>query len=398
MRILVFYQYFGTTKGGWSTRIYEFTKRWVGKGHKVTVVTTPYYKSDIKSSQFYSKRIIDGIEVIIINTPDSNKNSLLKRSVFALIFSLVSVYFALTKAHDVVISSSGPMTTAIPGIASKVFRNKKFVFEIRDLWPKGGIELGMISNTSLIKFGLWFEKYCYKCADLVVACSIGMRQGVESVAPGTKTVVIPNSSDLALFGKRDGVPKGYPTFWQGEPLFIYAGSLGLMDDCRQFIEGIKTVAHLTFKVAIIGDGAQKEELIDLVRSYGLTDKVSFIGLLPKTEVVEWFGIACSSFVTFKNIAVLHTSSPNKMFDSFAAGVPIIQSTKGWIRELVYKYQCGINVDPEDPKSFGSAIRFILENPEKAMKYGENARFVAENLFDRNKLANLYLKEMCNLNP
>ncbi len=398
MRILVFYQYFGTPKGGWSTRIYEFTKRWVDKGHKVTVVTTPYYKSDIKATKFFSKFTIDGIEVVVINTPDNNKDSLLKRVFFASTFSLLSGYFALAKAHDVVVSSSGPITTAIPGILSKLLRKKKFVFEVRDLWPKGGIELGVISNANLIKFGLWFEKYCYKSADLVVACSIGMKEGVQAVAPRTKSIVIPNSSDLLLFEKFHRLPDHYPISWREAPLFIYAGSLGLMDDCRQFIEGIKTASSLKFNVAIIGDGAQKDELVELVQKYNLTEKVRFFGLLPKTEVVEWFGVACASFVTFKNIPVLQTCSPNKMFDSFAARVPIIQSTKGWIKKLVDEYECGINVDPDDASSFGRAIEFAVSNPEKMRKYGENARLVAEKLFDRDMLANLYLDEICNLNP
>lgn len=398
MRILVFYQYFGTPKGGWSTRIYEFTRRWVDEGHEVTVITTPYYKSDIKADGYISNQVIDGINVIVINSPDSNKDSLLKRGVNALTFSLVSIYYALTLNHDIVLSSSGPMTTAIPGIFSKVFRKKKFVFEIRDLWPKGGIELGMIKNSSLIKMGLWFEKYCYNKSDLIVACSIGMEEGVQLVLPEAKTIVIPNSSDLRLFEKCiSKYPENIPEDWKKEPLFIYAGSLGLMDDCQQFIEGIKQVADSTFNVAILGDGAQKNDLISLVEKYGLSQKVKFFGLLPKTEVVKWFGVSIASFVTFKNLPVLHTSSPNKMFDSFAAGVPIIQSTQGWIKLLVQKNECGINVDPESPVSFGNAITFMIENPEAAKKYGENARLVAEKFFDRNKLSEYYLREICKLN-
>ena len=37
MRILYFYQYFTTPKGSWSTRVYEFTRRWVKAGDTVTV-------------------------------------------------------------------------------------------------------------------------------------------------------------------------------------------------------------------------------------------------------------------------------------------------------------------------------------------------------------------------
>ena len=67
MRILFFYQYFGTPKGGWSTRVYELCRRWVAAGYHVTVVTAPYEKSDITASGFISRKQIEGIDLIIIN-------------------------------------------------------------------------------------------------------------------------------------------------------------------------------------------------------------------------------------------------------------------------------------------------------------------------------------------
>ncbi len=314
MRILIFYQYFGTPKGGWSTRYYEFTRRWVKEGNEVTVVTSPYYKSDIRTDKFIERTSIEGVNLIIINSPDSNKDSFLKRAWNALRFSLISVYYALTESHDVVISSSGPITTAIPGLASKWFRGKKLVFEVRDLWPKGGIELGKLSNPLAKSVALGFEKMIYNNSDLVVSCSSGMEAGVKEVAENVKTLVIPNSSDVSLFSSDAGLPhfpKGVdPTL----PIFIYAGSLGLMDDCRQILKGIKAAEDLELAFVFIGDGAEKELLQQLTQEYGLEKKVWFLGLIPKVEVVKWLQQARASFVTFKDLPVLHTSSPNKMFD------------------------------------------------------------------------------------
>nr|MBA2561795.1 glycosyltransferase WbuB [Chitinophagaceae bacterium] len=52
MKIVYFYQYFSTSKGSWGTRVYEFAKEWVIKGHEVTVVSSIYSKSDLKSEKF----------------------------------------------------------------------------------------------------------------------------------------------------------------------------------------------------------------------------------------------------------------------------------------------------------------------------------------------------------
>lgn len=388
MKILIFYQYFGTPKGGWSTRYYEFTKRWVKHGHEITVVTSPYYKSDIQANGFISEQTLEGINLIVINSPDSNKDSFLKRMFNAGRFSLISLYYSFTLPADCVISSSGPITTAIPGLFAKIFRNKKFVFEVRDLWPRGGIELGKLNNPLIQKLALSFERFIYNKSDLVVACSPGMEGGVLDICPTAKTLVISNSADIELFGnpklRLAEIDHSEP------PLFIYAGSLGYMDDCSQILHGLHALDRKDFRFVFIGDGAEKEDLEILVKKFGLQDHVEFLGLIPKMEVVNWFSKATASFVTFKDISVLHTNSPNKLFDSFAAGVPVIQSTKGWIAQMVTEYRCGFNVDPNLPSSFAEAIIQFLENPDLAIEMGRNARKLAELKFDRSVLSKRYL--------
>lgn len=390
MKIIYIYPYFGTPKGGWSTRVYEFARRWKKEGVDVTVITSPYYKSDISASGIVDKQEIEGIKLIVVNSPDSNKASLLNRVFNALKFSAFALYYSMTLNYDVIVSSSGPITTALPGLISKFFRRKKFIFEVRDLWPTGAIELRLIKHPILIKFGLWFEKICYKNADLVATCSTGMQEGVLRVWPYAKTIVAPNSSDNELFKRTGDTPDDFPHEWKGRKVFVYTGSLGLMDDCLQILQGFMQTSELNICLAVVGDGAEKADLERFVQSNNLDDKIRFFGLIPKEEVVRWYNVSTASFVTFKNLPVLHTSSPNKMFDSFAAGVPIIQNTMGWIRELVENEKCGINVLPEDASAMGKAIDLMATNSEIQLLMAKNAARLGATSFDRTYVSNLYL--------
>ena len=96
--------------------------------------------------------------------------------------------------YDIIVCSSGPITIGLPGVFAKIFRSKKkFVFEVRDLWPDGAIQLGLIKNGALIKFAYYFEKLCYDKADLIVTCSKGMTDSIQNRFNKTNLLTIPNA-------------------------------------------------------------------------------------------------------------------------------------------------------------------------------------------------------------
>ena len=397
MNILYIYQYFGTPKGSWSTRTYELGRRWVAAGHKVTIITSPYDKSDIRAEKFVERQDVEGIELIVINSGDSNRFSLLTRIYRALLFSIVSTYYTVKTPADVVIASSGPITVGIPGLIAKWFARRKMVFEVRDLWPQGGIELGLIRGAFKQRLSYWFEALCYRNASLIVPASKGMERSILDRFPEAKTLVIPNASDLSLFGV-DHVYE-YPNYVKKDNrILVYTGSLGLMDSVGEIVEGFSCVSNRdSMHIVIIGDGAERQVIEARTRELGLDGHVHFLGLVPKYEIAAWYRVAWASFVVFKDHPVLGTVSPNKMFDSFAAGVPILQNTHGWISELVEETGCGINVQPGVSRSMAAAIESICSNEEHREKMSGAARQLAETRFNRDELTKEYLDALSGLN-
>jgi glycosyltransferase involved in cell wall biosynthesis len=399
LRIVIVYQYFGTPAGGWSTRVYEQAKRWVASGAEVTVITSPYYKSDIRAKGFISRQEVDGIKLVVIDAGDSNKISILKRIVRAILFSIVSSWYAVRLPGDVLLASSGPITVGIPALLAKWLTRKKIVFEVRDLWPQGAIEMKLIRNPILVRLGLGFEKMCYDASDLVVPCSRGMEDGILSRYPEVKTLVIENACDVELFGQNASAWQRPD--WVAEPglkLFVYFGSLGVMDACEEILDGFAAMKdRSSVRLVFIGDGSERSALEQQCGRLGLTEQVRFLGLRPKKELIGWVKSAVATFVVFKDHQVLSTSSPNKMFDSFAAGIPIIQNTRGWIRELVDRSGCGINVTPKDPNSMAAAMEAMcsIESADW-QRMSDAASGLAAYDFNRTRLADLYLQRMKSL--
>jgi glycosyltransferase involved in cell wall biosynthesis len=372
--------------------MYEMPKKWIEAGHRVSIVTSPYDKSDIKAKGFIDKQLIDGIEVIVVNLKQSNKHALLYRAFTFISFSIVSIYFALTRKYDVILCSSGPITVGLPGLFAKLFRRKKgFVFEVRDLWPDGAVQLGLLKNKRIVQLAYHFEKLCYDKANLVVTCSEGMTASIVDRFHKKNVLTISNACDNLFFEERDPMFE-LPAWAKEKKIFIYTGSLGLMDDCIQLLKGIALVNIPSAIFVFIGEGKERKALEDFAKVQNI-EGVFFMGLIPKTEVRSWLQHAYVAFVTFGNIPMLQTSSPNKMFDAFAAGVPIIQSTKGWIRQLFAEKKCGLSVDPESPTAMAGAINQMMNDPELRNKMATAAKHLALTDFNRAVLAERYLNAM-----
>ena len=262
------------------------------------------------------------------------------------------------------------------------------VFEVRDLWPQGAVELKKIRNPLFIKAAFIFEKVCYTNSDIVVVASQGMYESINNRYASIQTLIIPNASDIVLFSSsHNEIVKS--TGNEGLKYFVYTGSIGLIDDLEQCIDAMSIVRRNDIRLIIIGDGAERKYLEEKVKIQNINN-VEFLGLKPKSELVQWYSKAWASILTVTDTPVIQACSPNKMFDSFAAGVPIIQNSTGWIKTLVETENCGINIEQHNPKNFADAISFICDHPDKRNYYAQNALRLAQTEFNRDNLAEKYI--------
>lgn len=393
MRIIYFYQYFSTSKGSWGTRAYELSKRWVRAGNEVTVVTSVYDKSDLNPSGLIHRETIDGINLVVLNLKLSNKHGKLRRGFTFLGFSLFAGIFSIFKPCDVVIASSGPLSVAFAGLLSKWMRKRKFVFEVRDLFSEGLEELGLIKNSWPLSIIRAFETLCYRSADCTVALSSSMKKWVTKSYRPPRVESIPNASDCKLFDQLKSLGPPPQISSNEKTNFVYSGTLGLANNCDQILaaaRNLKAWGEEDILIYLIGDGKEKRNLEKKAEQEELLDLLEFLPPIPKEELARWINHCDAVLVVLKNLKVFDTVSPNKLFDAFAAGVPVIQTTQGWIRELLEKENCGITTDPQDPDSLARTIQFFAHNPKQRQVMSRNSLRVGKEHFDRDLLSQKYL--------
>ncbi len=391
MRILYFYQYFCTPKGSWGTRVYEFARRWVKAGHEVTVLTSVYDKSDLKPTRLIDVFTVEGIRVIVVNIRLSNKHGILMRGLTFLGYALVASWYALRAPADLVVASSGPLTVAIPGLVAKWFRRKPFIFEVRDLFSEGIEELQLIKSKWALFAIRKLEAITYRSADVTVALSKSMKEWIERDYHPRRVVNIPNASDCTLFGK--AVQQDPPEEYAGRKVFLYTGTLGVANHCDQILHAarlLKEWGEADVHLYLIGDGRDRELLENTAKRDGLTN-VHFRDVMPKEELATWLAHSRAALTIFRNTRVSGTMSPNKLFDAFAAGVPIIQTTQAWIKDVLREKECGITIDPEDPEALAKAIQYLARNDEDRDRMAANSWRLGREMFDRDLLNRQYLE-------
>jgi glycosyltransferase involved in cell wall biosynthesis len=384
MKILYFYQYFSTSEGAWGTRVYEFAKDWVKQGHSVTVVTSVYSKSDLKSSGLISTQLIEGITVKAINVVIDNRQSVFKRIWTFFQYAFISSWFALILTADVVIASSGPITVGIPGLVAKKIRRRKLVFEARDLWPEGAIRMGLLKNSIVIKLAYWFEKICYKNADQIIGLSPGIQKDIQSRFPEVKVESVTNAANIELFSTPAPSPKAFDV----QSYALYFGNIGQVNHSSYLLEAAKILLDQNrndISILLIGEGQLKDALKQQVKLEHISN-VYFLDLMPKSALIGYVQHALASVIPLKPIPIFDTSSPNKLFESMAAGVPVIQTTQGWIRDFLQTHQAGFTVHGDSPKQLAEQLIYLKDHKDVCKDTGARAGKVARDFFDKDYLA------------
>lgn len=397
MKVLYFHQHFTTPTIGGGTRSYEFAKKLIERGHHVTMVCGETSKLNLPETP--DKNIyrgdIDGIDVIQINLPYSNNDSIAKRAITFLKFAHIGNKIALREKYDILFATSTPLTAGIPGIWMKMFgkKKRKFVFEVRDLWPELPKALGM-KNPFLLWGMSVLEKLSYRKADACIGLSPGICEGIKKRSQrGTRIEMIPNGCDLEIFkpGNRENLDLS--GIAQNDIVAVFTGAHGVANGLDNVLDGAKEILNTgrkDIKFVFIGAGKMKAHIIERAKNENI-ENCLFFDPVPKTKLNEIVASADIGIMALANIpAFYYGTSPNKFFDYISSGLPVLNNYPGWLADMIHEYKCGEVVAPNNPKAFADAIIRLANDATLRKEYGFNARKLAEKEFSRNDLSDKFV--------
>jgi glycosyltransferase involved in cell wall biosynthesis len=387
MKIIYIHQYFKTPEEGGAIRSWHLAGALAKAGHQVEMITA--HNKDISE-----EKMINGFRVHYLPVPYDNSFGSLKRILSFRRFARLTYQKAVEfKDADLVYASSTPLTVGFAALKLKRNLGIPFYFEVRDLWPEAPIQMGVIRNYFLKRYLQKQESRIYHEAEKIIALSPGIREGVLRVAPAKEVLMIPNMSDctfLTIAEKPDALLTKYD-ITKNNFVIAYTGSLGKANRL-EFLINIAEAARsnkISISFIIAGEGSETASLKNQVRQKQ-PGNIILIDHKGKDSIKEILDISDATYTSFDNKPILETNSPNKFFDSLAAGKLSIVNTKGWLKDLVEKNECGFYADPLDPSDFLEKLKPFIEDKALLERYQKNARALGEKEFAVEELCKIFL--------
>ncbi|MHA7130724.1 glycosyltransferase family 4 protein [Algoriphagus namhaensis] len=375
MRIIYIHQYFKTPAEGGATRSYYLAKGLADAGYDVEVITGGSVHYDLKK--------MEGFTVHYLPVGYAQRFGFVRRvfAFFSFVYRAKKLIQKLPRP-DLFYISSTPLTTGWIGLWAKKRFAVPYIFEVRDIWPEAPIQVGVIRNPLLIRFLRKQEKKIYTHALQLVGLSPGMVNHMRKLCPKKEIHLIPNFSDSEFFAPQKKRKSDLQHFGlSGQLTLAYTGALGKVNAVEELIEFAEFVRDRgkNWQFLIMGEGSEKEKLEASAREKNL-DSVHFVPFGSKDEVQRVLSVADFAWISFADLPILSTNSPNKFFDALAAGKGILINHKGWVYRLVKQNRLGLSVLNRDWPRLCAELEELERNPQRLEQFGKNSRTVFEGFF------------------
>jgi glycosyltransferase involved in cell wall biosynthesis len=382
-----------------SGRHYSLAKYLIREGYNVTIFAASSIHNNRYNLIYDKRRYImkksEGVTFVFIKTRDYRGNGRQR------IFNILDYYFNLLKVTkflykgggpDIIIGSSAHLLACFAAlkISKKIKCNN--IVEIRDLWPESFVAYGLIKkNNPLLKLMYAFEKYIYVQADKIIFTMEGGKnyiseKGWDNYHGGPikieKVYHINNGVDLEYFDYNKNHYKLQDNDLDDKSYFkvIYTGSIRLTNNLDILVQAAKKAHNMQMKEVkfiIYGEGDQRERLQEECYKACLTN-IIFKGPVPKKYIPYILSKSSVNLLDMYSSPLFkYGISPNKLFDYFASGKPLISGMLCDF-DLIKKNTCGIVLKETSPDALINAIKYLISiNSSEYEKLAIASRRTAE---------------------
>ena len=389
-------QYASTPDKGIGGRSFYLARELVKKGVNVYLIASSsnhLLREKVEVGSRYTIDVRDGVNFVWVKMPGYEAAHSKRRvfNWFLFAFYILGLAKFIPLRPDAILYSS----PSLVGFLGAKRLAKKFgarlVFEVRDIWPLTLTEIGgYAASHPFIKFLQWVEDKAYRDSDKVVSNLKNAREHMISrglqedkffwVSNGFSKEEFDNPEPL-LFDRASLTPEN--SFVVG-----YAGTFGLANDLFTLVGAFEELKdYKDIYLVLVGGGKEKEGIFNHVSERGLSN-VIFVDAVRKAQVQSVLSFFDVLAVGAKKEPMYRFGvSPNKLFDYFAAGKPILYYIESGDYHPIKDSGCGVEVESGNPRILSRAILELYSLPRSELdRMGSNGRAIAMQEYEYGVLA------------
>ncbi|MDR7523648.1 MAG: glycosyltransferase family 4 protein [Armatimonadota bacterium] len=372
-RILLFNQYFPPDSAA-TARIAALVAATLAERYQVTVLTgrPSYDPTERHPAYLLRQERGDGVVVERVGSTAFPRRRMAGRLANYLTYLALAVPRALTVPADLVLAMTDPPVAGIAGALVAAVRRRRFVYNVRDLYPDMAVAGG------LVRPGPWtaawdrLHRWALRRAHRVIALGDDMRDRLvaKGVAPERIAVVRDGGPAPAA----ETVARDHPVVRavRGPYGFVvlHAGNLGFAGAWQTLTRAAALLDGAGAGLVFVGDGAAAPT-ID--RAAEALPQVRRVPYRPAAEVPYVLAAADLHVVTVRR-GLEGVVVPSKLYAVLAAGRPVlaVAPEASDVARIVRRYGCGFVADPDNPVAVAAAVRQAMASPDLLETMGRRA--------------------------
>lgn len=176
-----------------------------------------------------------------------------------------------------------------------------------------------------------------------------------------------------------------------ERVVLYQGGFSRDRGIEQLIEAIASVPDAV--LVLMGYGSLQVDLERRAGDPATGGRVRILPAVPPDELLAWVASADVVAMPIQPSTLNHRlTTPNKLFEAMAAGVPVVASDLPGMAGIVRESGAGLLVDPTDTAAIAGALREILASEEEREAVGRRALAAAHETYNWERQLALLLDE------
>ena len=404
MKILYVSQYYSPEMGAPAARVSELLRYWAKAGHDVTVLTgfpnhptgkiPPEYQS--KFRHLVMREVMDGVKVVrtwLLPFPNRKAyERILNYSSFCVSASISGLFLP---RPDVIIATSPQLLVGLSGHWLARCKAVPYIFEVRDLWPESLTAVGMGNDDSVMHHALAkIAGFLYRNCDQIVVVTPAFKDHLIEHwhVPPERISIVQNGVETDLFAPRRADSLRRELNAEGKFVVSYVGTMGMAHGLETLVEAASQLQRSSPNVLflLVGEGAEKEHIIALARSRGLTN-LRFVDQQPHENIPEYIAASNACLVLLKKTELFKTVIPTKMLEFMSCARPVILGVDGQARKIIEEAQAGIYIEPGNTDQLVHAITNLARDTSQCELLGRNGRRHIQQHFSRKQTAEAYVQ-------